>query len=52
MKRSDMIKYIERCTGCNGVWREWSNSEIRKLYVFLKIGAPHYFESVKGGHGV
>ena len=43
--RLKMIESIEEATGCKGIWGEWSSKDIQKLYVFLKIGAPHYFEN-------
>ena len=43
--RKKMIRYIERVTGCQGVWHDWSNQNIRCIYTMLLVGAPHYRET-------
>jgi hypothetical protein len=40
-----MIKSIEKSTGVTGpTWSSWSDQEIKKLYVTLRIGGSEYFE--------
>ena len=53
-KRDVMIEYIQRATGCEGCWDAWDTEDVRCIYVFIKIGAPNYFEAstdVERGNG-
>ena len=36
MDKYDMIDYIEEHTGCVGVWKDWKDENIEKLYNVIK----------------
>ena len=48
--RERMIEKIEKTIGVSDptrLWASWTDKEVNKLYVFILIGAPHYFEDVE-----